>query len=149
MRPKRRGFTLIELLVVISIIGVLSAGAASMFTNSQRRARDGRRRVDVKAIQNAAEQYYTTCGAYPASIADFDNATTGCAAGSGVSQFLQFGGGNAFPDDPRGNVDYRIVSATTASYQVCTDLELTATGAVDTWTAVNTDDADFCVSNLQ
>lgn len=120
-----------------------------MFANSQRRARDARRRSDVQAIQSAAEQYYTSCSAYPASTTDFDNATTGCAAGSGVAQFLQFGGGNAFPDDPRGNIDYRIVSATTSTYSVCADLELTATGTIDTWTAVSTDDVDFCVANLQ
>lgn len=151
----RRGFTLIELLVVIVIISILSAAAVSSFTNSQRRARDARRRSDVKAIQDASEQYYSTCNAYPASAADFVTVTAGCAAGSGIGQFVQAGSGLAYPLDPRSGNTYRVVSASSTAYRVCAQLELTAAGAVNAaWTTTNADDGndvvnDFCVLNLQ
>ena len=155
----RRGFSLIELLVVITIISILSAAAVSSFTNSQRRARDARRKSDLKAIQAAAEQYYSACGAYPASAADFVSAVAGaggaanCAAGSGVAQFIQAGSGLAFPTDPRGgSLDtYELIAPiNNTTYQVCADLELNPPNdTVDaTWTAAQNSD-DFCVRQLK
>lgn len=49
------GFTLIELLVVISIIGILAALATFSYTDSQRKARDTKRKSDLIAIQKALE----------------------------------------------------------------------------------------------
>ena len=54
----KKGFTLIELLVVISIIGILVAVAVASYTGAQIKARDARRRSDMKAIQSTMEQYY-------------------------------------------------------------------------------------------
>jgi len=64
----KKGFTLIELLVVISIIGILVAVAMTSYTSTQIKARDSRRRSDMKAIQTVMEQYYATNGGYPATI---------------------------------------------------------------------------------
>lgn len=63
----KRGFTLIELLIVISIIAILVASATASWQNAQMKGRDGKRKVDLKAIQQALETYIQTNGFYPAS----------------------------------------------------------------------------------
>jgi prepilin-type N-terminal cleavage/methylation domain-containing protein len=63
----RRGFTLIELLVVISIIAILVAAATASWRNAQMKGRDGKRKTDLKAVQQALENYLQTYGRYPTS----------------------------------------------------------------------------------
>lgn len=60
----RKGFTLIELLVVISIIGLLAAAGLATFSSAQKRARDARRKADIKAIETALQSWYTVYGSY-------------------------------------------------------------------------------------
>lgn len=55
----KKGFTLFELLISISIIGILTALAVVSFSSAQRKARDSKRIQDLKAIQTAAEQFYS------------------------------------------------------------------------------------------
>ena len=50
-----RGFTLIELLVVISIIAILTTIGMTVYTGTQRSARDAKRRGDIDAIKKALE----------------------------------------------------------------------------------------------
>lgn len=135
----RRGFTLIELLVVISIIAILSAGSIGMFTNSQRRARDARRRSDLKQVQTALEQYNVANNQYPDTV---------LLANTFIS-------GGTTPFDPRGGSTdiyegYTDATLTTSAYLICADLELDPPNdTVDaTWTAAQNED-DFCVRNLQ
>jgi len=64
------GFTLLEMLVVIGIIAVLAGMGAVSYSTAQKKARDGKRKMDIGAIKNAMEQYYMLCnGSYPASDA--------------------------------------------------------------------------------
>lgn len=63
----KKAFTLIELLVVISIIAILVAAATVSWTNAQQKARDGRRKSDLKSTQQAIELYFQENGTYPAS----------------------------------------------------------------------------------
>jgi len=61
-----KGFSLIELMVVVGIIAILVALGSVSFTTAQKKARDARRKTDVKAMQNAFEQYYSVNGGYAA-----------------------------------------------------------------------------------
>ena len=60
-----KGFTLIELLVVMTIIGVVSGLGYVNFDNAQDKARDARRKEDLKAIKTALVSYYQDHDAYP------------------------------------------------------------------------------------
>lgn len=62
---EKQGFTLIELLVVISIIGLLSSIVLTSVNSARVKARDARRRADMKQVQTALEFYFDSNNAYP------------------------------------------------------------------------------------
>ncbi|OGK23586.1 hypothetical protein A3A46_04625 [Candidatus Roizmanbacteria bacterium RIFCSPLOWO2_01_FULL_37_13] len=63
------GFTMLEMLVVIGIIGILVGMGAVSYSSAQKKARDSKRKLDIGAIKNAMEQYYSLCnGSYPADV---------------------------------------------------------------------------------
>ena len=57
-----------EMLVVISIIGILSAVLAGGYVNSQKSSRDAARKLSLKSISDALNQYYADNGVFPSSI---------------------------------------------------------------------------------
>ena len=65
----RKAFTLIELLVVLTIIAVLLAAISYSFTNAQIKGRDGRRKAEIKSVQQTLELYFSRVGKYPDSNA--------------------------------------------------------------------------------
>jgi len=66
----KNGFTLIELLVVIAIIGILSSVAMTSLNGARAKARDAKRRSELKAIATAVEMYYYDHGGvYPVNSA--------------------------------------------------------------------------------
>ena len=67
MNKEQGGFTLIELLVVISIIGVLATIGMVSLNGARARARDARRRSDLRNIVLALEQYNSQYGTYKVS----------------------------------------------------------------------------------
>ena len=75
LQINQKGFTLIELLVVITIIAILVGVAAASYTKAQQKARDGKRKSDLKAVQQALELYFQQNGKYPAYV------STGADAG--------------------------------------------------------------------
>lgn len=76
---KQKGFTLIELLVVISIIGLLSTLAVVSLGNARTKARDAKRKSDIKQVSTALELYNANNGGYIAvgTAGDADCATAG------------------------------------------------------------------------
>lgn len=135
----RKGFTLIELLVVIAIIAILSTIGLSAFTSAQQRARDARRRGDMKATQDSFEQYYSGVG----NNSYLDNC--------GNAMYASMQSGSA-PSDPKtGNPAYTCTStAATGTYCACASLEIAGSGnsgAGCTWGAATK--SFHCVRNLQ
>lgn len=62
---KNKGFTLIELLVVIAIIGLLSSVVLASLASSRVKARDAKRRVDMRNIVTALQLYQDRYGCIP------------------------------------------------------------------------------------
>ncbi|MBI4086602.1 prepilin-type N-terminal cleavage/methylation domain-containing protein [Candidatus Kaiserbacteria bacterium] len=61
---ERSGFTLIELLVVISIIGLLASIVMASLNSARVKARDARRKSDLREIALALELFYDANGSY-------------------------------------------------------------------------------------
>lgn len=61
----KEGFTLIELLVVVAIIGLLATMSLVAISEARIRARDVKRKADLKQIKNALEMYNMDNGVYP------------------------------------------------------------------------------------
>jgi prepilin-type N-terminal cleavage/methylation domain-containing protein len=135
LMKKCSGFTLLELLIVIAIISILASLAAVSYSSAQRRARDSQRQSDLKAIQNALEQYYAdNDGNYPGD--DCDPGT----------DYLPGG----LSSDPKTGVSYAPSVCTTSAYCFCTELEAAGSGNASNGNCSFASSGDyFCVQNLQ
>jgi len=68
MKKNKFGFTLLEMLVVIGIIAILVSMGFVSYSSAQKKARDAKRKLEMGAIRNAMEQYYSLCNSsYPVS----------------------------------------------------------------------------------
>jgi|GEM_PF-1061128 len=77
IKNKPLGFTLIEMLVVIGILALISSIAMVAIDGAKVKARDARRKADIKEIQTALEMFYNAYGRYPAH-----KSSAGCFSGS-------------------------------------------------------------------
>lgn len=76
---KEKGFTLIELLVVISIISLLASIVFASLNSARAKARDVRRKADLRQLELAIQFYYDMNGTFPPSVttgADAMHSTT-------------------------------------------------------------------------
>lgn len=126
----QKGFTLIELLIVIAILATLTGLAATNFGNTQRKARDARRKSDLVQIQKAIELFYNDHNQYPRESA---NQIAGCGAASTSvcpwGSALQDGSGTIYietiPGDPRSvqTYYYNVDTTNYLRYQLFARLE--------------------------
>lgn len=116
MKIKKIGFTLLEMLVVIGIIAVLIGMGAVSYSTAQKKARDAKRKDDLKTIQNALEQYYSICGfQYPTPV---NNKFNSIICTSPTVAILP-----TVPVDPKTITPYPCNSCTSSSYSLCATLE--------------------------
>jgi prepilin-type N-terminal cleavage/methylation domain-containing protein len=82
---KRRAFTLVELLVVIAIIGLLSSIAVVSMGGSRTKARDLKRKTDLKQLATAVELYFAKNDSYPSTSNAWWSTCNGWVGLKGVS----------------------------------------------------------------
>ena len=130
------GFTLIELLVVISIIGILIALGTASYTTAQKKGRDAKRQADMKAVQDALDQYKSIHGQYPTN--------EDCSA-SDITEVLPAG----FPTDPKDGTSYYLsCEASTDTFCACAHLDQAGTGnATNSDCEFGSDGDFFCTVN--
>ena len=109
----KKSFTLLEMLVVIGIIAILVSLGTSSYSTAQKKARDARRKSDLKAIQNALEQYYSVCGySYPAP--DSGSVPTSIACTDPATTIM-----SSVPADPKSATRYTMTQSADSDYSIC------------------------------
>ena len=68
---RKKAFTLIEMLIVIVIIGILAAALVPRLQSVQARARDTKRKIDLRSLNNGVEMYKLDNTVYPIPVAQF------------------------------------------------------------------------------
>lgn len=97
-----RGFSLIELLISITIIATLIGLALPNFLGARSRAKDSRKKGEIRQLKTALQLYYNDYKLFPgdASPSPFFNVIKGCGADGTVSCpvsgcSVQFGAGGS------------------------------------------------------
>jgi len=140
-----KGYTLLELLVVIGLITILMSFGAASYSTAQQKARDSKRKSDLRTLQNALEQYYSVCSyKYPA-FADGAAITgvTACAAGGGKVILSNLA-------DPMGNSYKCSGTCDVDQYIICPSvLAGSPTRYLETDTTCTTSNKTCCIKNQQ
>ncbi len=132
-RKKQKGFTLIELLVVIAIIGLMASIVTMGLGRARAKARDVKRRADLKQIATAMELYYSDYNTFQVSGGGYFGGGQGWFSYENGSSYVtsvahrlnQLGYlGNTKAEDPQQNPGYMIYLCNGAqSYAVSATLE--------------------------
>lgn len=82
-----QGFTLIELLVVLGVIGILATGVVFVVNpiGQFEKARDAKRRTDLKTVATALELYNNDYGQYPSTAGQWWSACNAWSGNHGTS----------------------------------------------------------------
>lgn len=135
---KNKGFTLLEMLVVIGLIGVILSLGATSYSTTQKKARDSKRKSELRAIQSSLEQYYSICGFnYPVIGAGTGVPTIGCTNPSTLIM-------PTAPRDPKSGVLYEMVSDG-STYSICVPDPTGAAGPLEVEPSVT----GYCLNNQQ
>lgn len=116
-------------MISISIVALITSAflASTNYLKQIQKSRDTRRQSDLKAIQNALEQYYSNCDEYPDNLPEVGNSLSDCT-GNIVIQRM--------PADPKTNESYNTVELSPDGYRICAD-------------EVETLEYPPCIQNLQ
>lgn len=145
-KNKKKSFTLLEMLVVIGIISVLVSIGFSSYSTAQKKSRDAKRKNDLKAIQNAFEQYYSICNyqyppALPPGGSKLTATTTNCPSLSSNVDII------TIPTDPLGGNYQCAGTCNSSGYTICPK-DLGGGKYLETENC-NSTNKSCCVSNLQ
>lgn len=127
------GFTLLELLVVIAIIAILVVIGVVAYSTAQRKAKDARRRANVKAMQDGFEQWYADVGSYNTAAANCANMK--------VATY--------FPSGAPSGPEYTCAARDGGGYCVCADLDGTDGNSSDASCNFASSGGYYCLTNLQ
>lgn len=124
----KKGFTLLELLVVIGLIGVLVGFSVASYSSAQKKARDARRKADMRTINSFMEQCYSGSSnfQYPTITASSGTLTSSCTINGNTY--------NLSVVDPlnTGSYVYSITTSTSSTYTVSSTLETSSTPVTTT-----------------
>ena len=70
-----RGFTLLELIIVLGLISTMLLLVATVYSQSQKRSRDAKRKGDLNNIRSALELYRSNNSFYPLNLTDLTTGT--------------------------------------------------------------------------
>ncbi len=115
-----KGFTLLELLVVIGIIAILVAVGTASYSTVQKKARDAKRKTDLKELQSAYEQYYSICDFKYPLPPDLSSSGIECSATTPPTTIM-----SPAPVDPlnTGIYTYTVPVIQADAYTLCAYLE--------------------------
>lgn len=96
-RKKRSGgFTLLELVIVIVVVGILGFLIVPQLATGPARARDSQRKIDMRNIKTALENYFNEQGTYPTSLSALE---------SGSVPYIK-----TVPTDPKTHQSYTYIT---------------------------------------
>ncbi len=134
-KTNSKGFTLVELLVVIVILAILGIIAITIFSGTQAKARDAKRKEDIGSMASAMEANY--------------KAGTGYSTAVSATWFAD----QSIPANPApGGASYSTGTIATSSWAFCSNLENStgnATDNVGTGLGTTTSGSWFCRKNAQ
>ena len=123
---RKGGFTLIELIIVIAILGLIVTAGLSSYTNSQKTARDARRKTDLETLRQGLELYRSTNGVYAAAAAGSTETGANALKNYLTSPVPYISAAN-FPKDPKTSQNYFYYferdAANSSAYRTCAYLE--------------------------
>lgn len=152
----KAGFTLMELIIAMAILAIVTGSILGTYTNSQKKARDARRKSDLKQLQNALEAFANDHrGLYPgagsggtlAACSTTGTNLTGSTCTWGTSIFSITNGAiymQQMVKDPGTVAYYYQVSVDNTKYQIYACLENRDDSQYNEYTSVT---CTGCVSN--
>lgn len=109
-----QGFTLVELMVAITIVAILATIGITLFSGTQKQARDSKRKQDIDSIAIALETHYN------ATVNQYCTAAVGTYCNP-VDTWFSSG---TKPQDPKDNSSYLDLPTDGAvGYTICASLE--------------------------
>lgn len=142
MKAAQKAFSLLEMLVVIGIIAIIIGMGTVSYSTAQKKARDSKRKADVKSIQSALEQYYSLCTYVYPTQTTLTSIIATCITPTVVLM-------NTTPLDPKTNQNYiYTTSVSDNTYSICVPT-INASQPLETETSPGGTVTPYCLYNQQ